>query len=94
MHEAFKERCSFAGTTMAGVLQSYIGIELETPVFTADPAKKVEKIPPAERMRMIAERDKDILKRAADCEPYRSIGASYGMTISGVSKVVSRNRKR
>lgn len=100
LYEKFAARCEYASVSMAGVVRSIIERELAEPRETKEPrvndhaAKADQKIKHALHLEAIRKRDAEIMRKKAAGVSHNKIAAEYGITKSGVSRIVSRNRER
>ena len=91
LHERFRDRCQFAGISMATVIRVFIERELDRPTLTAK--EKAGPEPKAPVVLVNAERDAEIVRRVAAGEMYRDIAPDYGLSISAISRIVQRSRQ-
>lgn len=99
LYNAFRDRCDYAGVSMASVVRKYVERECDMPTFTASP--KPEPDPEvaainAEAKRLVGEeiarRDADIIKRQSEGEQMTKLAKEYGISLSRVSRIVARAR--
>lgn len=87
----FKEACRAVNVPMNKVLIGIMERELDQP----DELVRRDKV--GQRLRRLAERDamvKDVIARAKAGESYGPIASEWGITKSGVSKIVTRHEQR
>lgn len=95
----FIKVCQSAGYSASQVLQQYVEIELEHRPFTSIPNEGTRKkaiIAENSRKRAeeIVQRRVRVLKRVASGDKYADIAADEGITVSGVSRIVTRWKDR
>jgi hypothetical protein len=99
LHAKFLAACKARGYTMAEVICAYIRIELDTPTMTATDNPGRAETPEeaiarrSEATRRTLARDADIMRRHAARETLGDIGSHWGLTASGVSRILSRHGK-
>lgn len=92
LYDQFRTRCEFAGVSMAAVVRLIIERELAYPEETAQQRDRPEdrKLAAMLRREENARRDADIVRRVAAGETMGQVAASYGLSKSGVSRIVAR----
>lgn len=92
LYVEFRDRCKVAGVGMSTVIQDIIRSALERP-FKAKLPPADRKIQTALNAEAIRVRDAEIIRRAAK-ERQADLAREFGMTNSGISRVLARARKR
>lgn len=92
LYDQFRTRCEFSGVSMAAVVRTIIERELSDPDVTAN-----EKVTPEDRKlatmlrrEAAVKRDADIVRRVKDGELMGAVASLYGLSKSGVSRIVAR----
>ena len=91
----FAARCDECGVPMATVVRAIIEREMAAPTLTGTKRQKVdseqERIISALRRKEAEERKRDIIRAVTnDGARLREVAERYGMTVSGVSRVLKR----
>lgn len=92
VYRALTKRCADANTTMSHVIRSYIDQELVNPVVTARKHVKKSDMKRAqiEANRRELEAKREAVKAAAGEKTITEIAKDVGLSVSGVSRMLSR----
>lgn len=93
VYKTFAERCRAANIPMAEVVRSVIEREMKEPAITAqrrEAAPKPDRSIAAIRKGEAEARKKAVIRDVKAGALLREVAAKYGMTVSGVSRVLSR----
>lgn len=92
LYDEFKQRCEFAGVGMATVVRHIIEREIASPVETAHKKRQPDPVEAVLRADLAEKRKQEILTRRLAGERPADLAREFGMTISGISKIVARSK--
>lgn len=96
VYDDFAARCADAGVSMSTVIRAIIVQEMEKPAMTAANRKaaRQHELEMAAIRRGEAEKRREEIVKSADKHTITQLAARYGMSVSGVSRLLSRARNQ